>query len=1229
MMKKIYLCLLFTLILGLKNSFAQTLQLEDNWWVAYNGAVNSLAKDTINNIIYLGGNFTYVGPPEAYGTALNQSTLSTITSFSNPNGEVKVTIPDGNGGWYIGGTFSTVGDSNRFNIAHINNNGTVSAFNPNINGTIWALKLFNGILYIGGDFSLVGATMRNNIAAIDVSTGQLTTWNPNINSIVYAIDATSTEIFVGGNFNDIGGVTRNKIGGIDLTTGIATAFNPNANNIVYSIFADGNTIYAGGNFTTIGSLTRNRLSSIDYASSIATSWNPNVNGTVRSILKFGNSLYFGGDFSTVFSTTRNRIAACNYTTGTLSLFNPNANNAVYTISTLGNKLLMGGSFTSVNATLRNYVAEIDTATSLTTTNVIHANNTIFSIATNSTQIYAGGSFTSIGGILRNRIAAIDGNTGMATTWNPNCNQNVNILAVNGTKVYVGGNFSSIGGQSRNFVAAIDAATGIATSWNPNPNNIVYSFAFKNNKVYTGGNFTFIGGQSRTYIAEIDSTTGNASAWNPVLTGSVNCLLLKDSSLFLGGNFSSIDAISRGYCASFNINTGLLNTFNGKLNNIVRSMTFVDTTLFVGGDFTSYNSVTVRNRLASFNIIQNTLNSWNPNANNIIYSVKYSNNNIYIGGSFTTLNGVSKGYLAAIPAFGNGTMTSWNPQANNVVASIITHVDRLYAGGSFNTITNKPRNSFAVFSPCASTLSPTATSPQLFCNSATVNNLVASGSSLAWYSTPTGGNPLSNSTPILVDTNTYYVSQTINGCESFQRLPVQVILNVTPVPTFNNPIQLCAGSTFANIPVNGQNVKYYTSVASMTPIPMTNTITNTGYFATQTINGCESQKIYFSLSLINTPIPTGSSSYSFCYGSTLANIPLTGTNIIWYDSITGGNVLPDTTTLLNNTLYYASQTLNGCESQNRKSVQVYITMSNPPVATSPQALCNYSTVANIIAIGSSLKWYDSLIGGTQYLTSTTLQQGATYYVSQTIGTCTSARTAVTVALDSVATPTGDTIQNFCRNDLPTIASLVINTTNPKWYQSQTSTTNYNPSTLLSNNTYYFGVYTVGNCESYPRLKVLVNILPNVGMNKVDNIFTAIETNAIYQWVDCNNNFAPLPGEVNQTFTATANGRYAVIVTKNGCTDTSICRLISNVAVQNVNSVDKIQIHPNPNSGRFILDVPIESTLIFTDAIGNILSSKKLSLGKNNIDFSAYADGIYFIKINMLGNQNVTKKIIIQR
>ncbi len=73
-------------------------------------------------------------------------------------------------------------------------------------------------------------------------------------------------------------------------------------------------------------------------------------------------------------------------------------------------------------------------------------------------------------------------------------------------------------------------------------------------------------------------------------------------------------------------------------------------------------------------------------------------------------------------------------------------------------------------------------------------------------------------------------------------------------------------------------------------------------------------------------PTGNTSQSFCstQNATIGDLRATGTAIVWYDLVTNGTVLDASTPLVNGATYYASQTLNGCESINRLAVEVEIT-----------------------------------------------------------------------------------------------------------------------------------------------------------------------------------------------------------------------------------------------------------------------------------------------------------------
>ena len=81
----------------------------------------------------------------------------------------------------------------------------------------------------------------------------------------------------------------------------------------------------------------------------------------------------------------------------------------------------------------------------------------------------------------------------------------------------------------------------------------------------------------------------------------------------------------------------------------------------------------------------------------------------------------------------------------------------------------------------------------------------------------------------------------------------------------------------------------------------------------------------------TAAPTGAATQDFTTGQTLANFTVVtapGATIIWYSSATGSTVLPSSTVLVSGTMYYASQTLNGCESMTRLAVTAGVDLRTP-------------------------------------------------------------------------------------------------------------------------------------------------------------------------------------------------------------------------------------------------------------------------------------------------------------
>ena len=94
----------------------------------------------------------------------------------------------------------------------------------------------------------------------------------------------------------------------------------------------------------------------------------------------------------------------------------------------------------------------------------------------------------------------------------------------------------------------------------------------------------------------------------------------------------------------------------------------------------------------------------------------------------------------------------------------------------NSVGNScPSNNFCV---------PPSASLQTFVGNKTVADLVATGTDLKWYDVATNGTALASTTAIA--TGTYYVSQTLNGCES-----ARTSVTVIPLPSPGAPTNLVA------------------------------------------------------------------------------------------------------------------------------------------------------------------------------------------------------------------------------------------------------------------------------------------------------------------------------------------------------------------------------------------------------------------------------------------------------
>jgi hypothetical protein len=664
-----------------------------------NNSVTQITEPDSEGNRYLAGTFTAF---DSWGTGggavVDNQTGTANTSFPKVTGEVLASAPDGSGGFYIGGTFTAVGDVPRNNLAHISSDGTLTNWDPNVNGVVARIAVSGSTVYLGGIFTTVGGTIRNNVAAVSTD-GTLTNWDPNVNGVVGAIAVSGSTVYLGGAFTAIGGTTRNNVAAVS-TDGTLTNWDPNVNGVVARIAVSGSTVYLGGDFNTVGGTIRNNVAAIN-TDGMLTNWDPDAHDIVRTIAVSGDTVYLGGDFNTIGTgaslKTRNRVAAVNITNGVATEWNPNVNSDVVAIAVSGSTVYLSGAFTTVGGTIRNNVAAINTDGMLTNWNP-NANNPVGTIAISGDTVYLGGAFTAIGGIARNFVAAIN-TDGMLTTWNPNANAWVITIAMSGDTVYLGGAFTAIGGTTRNHVAAVNNTTGAATTWDPNANSNVGTIAVSGDTVYLGGYFSEIGTYPdqvpRNHVAAVNNTTGDATTWDPDVNNAVHAIAVSDGVVYLGGEFDTIGSgtprETRNHVAAVNNTTGDATTWNPNADGIVRAIAVSGGIVYLGGNFTTIGtgeSQATRNYVAAVST-DGTLIDWESNANDRVYTIAVSGETVYLGGAFTTIGGVIRNFGAAVNT--NGTEVTWDPNANGSFNVIVVSGNTAYIGGSFTSIGGEPHN----------------------------------------------------------------------------------------------------------------------------------------------------------------------------------------------------------------------------------------------------------------------------------------------------------------------------------------------------------------------------------------------------------------------------------------------------------------------------------------------------------------------------------------------------------
>ena len=545
------------------------------------GPVDTLA--TARGRLFVGGDFSRfgraTGPLVAFTTAGVRRRAFPAVEMG---GTVSDVVADGAGGWFVGGSFGSIGGVQCPNLAHVRPDGSVDrGFCPRPQGEVSSLALAGSRLYVSGHFRKIAGAAREYVAALDLPSGRATEFSVDdpqwgIGSLavgpkaVYAVAGTYGCEFLA----------------FDPVSGRRLPFAPNPSafgkeNCVNGFAVAGGRVYAWGSFNRIGGATRGGLAALDAVTGKAFDWQPRIaegahTSWVSAGVVAGTTLYVGGNFGSVNGQTRAGLAAFATDTGELLPWKPKG--APYTEAlTAGQSVLYGVGGSAVFARSLSTGAAVPFPA-----DPINGNSGTIAVA--GRTVVVGGAFRSVGGSRHRGLLALDPATNTPLDWQLRVGGGIDRLAVAGATLYTAGGYGYYASSpSVTGFTAFDTRSGKKLPWRP---SMKYDEGLAANRhtVYTtrfdNGNATLVALDPRTgarlaskWLGPIDLLTASdgavfagsygAGEGVPVLAVAVDCtrllatsttpvgvqsLAAAGDSVYVGGEFRAVGTVEQAYLA---------------------------------------------------------------------------------------------------------------------------------------------------------------------------------------------------------------------------------------------------------------------------------------------------------------------------------------------------------------------------------------------------------------------------------------------------------------------------------------------------------------------------------------------------------------------------------------------------------------------------------------------------------------------------------------------------------
>ncbi len=202
------------------------------------------------------------------------------------------------------------------------------------------------------------------------------------------------------------------------------------------------------------------------------------------------------------------------------------------------------------------------------------------------------------------------------------------------------------------------------------------------------------------------------------------------------------------------------------------------------------------------------------------------------------------------------------------------------------------------------------------------------------------------------------------------------------------------------------------------------------------------------------------------------------------------------------------------------------------------------------------------------------------------------------------------------------------TNSPTYTTTTLTNGQTVTCILTSN--YPGV--VGSPATSNVITITVNAIPATPVITANGAVLTSSASTGNQWYL---NSAIVPNAISQTYTATQNGNYTVIVTVSGCSSTASAAVnVINAGIDQSNNNYFFSVYPNPNEGNFNVSFNVASKATYKlelrNTLGQLVYNETLTdfsgSYSKQMDVSQFGKGIYLISLTNSNNATIKKVVV---